>query len=73
MDYEEKAIEYSEKYGIVDYEVDQNKMIYYSNYPKYLAEPRRTYKVVVNLDTQKEELRTLLKRWSIKGQHNRYK
>ena len=73
MDYEEKAIQYAEGHGILDYYVSGNKMIYYANYLAYLAEPRRTYKVTVNLDTGEEESRVQLKRWNRAGNHNMYK
>ena len=58
MDYTTKAIQYAELYVIIDYKVTNNKMIYYANYPSYLSEPNRTYKVTVNLDIMKEESRT---------------
>ena len=69
---EQRALEYAEKYGIIDYKVDGNKMIYYANYPEYLAEPKRTYKVIVRLNTMKEE-RQLLRYWNKKGNANIYK
>jgi hypothetical protein len=72
-DYENKAIIYAEKYGIIEYTVNGNKMTYYANYPAYLSESRRTYKIVVNLDTMKEESRTQLKRWNRNGNYNMYK
>ena len=49
-DYNNIALKYSEKYGIIDYEVKNNKMIYYVN---YLLENRK-YECIVNLDTLKE-------------------
>lgn len=69
---EKRALEYAEKYGIIDYKVKGNRMIYYANYPAYIAEPNRTYKVTVRLDTMKEE-RQLLKKYYPKGNHNMYK
>lgn len=63
------ALNYAEKYGIIDYQVKDNKMIYYANYPKYLDNPRYTMKVTVNLDTLEEE-RQRLKRWNPKGNSN---
>jgi len=71
MSYENNAALYSERYGICDYNIIGNKMIYYSNHPAYLKERRRTYKVIVNLDSLKEMNRVLLKRWSKKGCFNR--
>jgi hypoxanthine phosphoribosyltransferase len=61
-----KALNYVNK-------IDGNKMTYYANYPAYLSEQRRTYKIVVNLDTMKEESRTQLKRWNRNGNYNMYK
>lgn len=71
--YELKAIQYAEKHGIIEYTVRRNKMTYYANYPAYLSEGRKTYKIVVNLDTMKEESRTQLKRWNRNGNYNMYK
>lgn len=73
MDFEEKASRYAEEHGIIDYSVVGNKMTYYANYLAYLAEPRRTYKVTVNLETGMEEARMQLKRWNKAGNHNMYK
>jgi len=69
----ERASRYAEEHGIVDYSVQGSKMIYYANYPAYLTEPRRTYKVTVNLCAGKEEARERLKRWNRKGNHNMYR
>lgn len=38
-----------------------------------ITKSRRTYKIVVNLDTMKEESRTQLKRWNRNGSYNMYK
>lgn len=70
--YEDMALWYAEEHGILDYKVKGSSMIYYANYPKYLAEPRRTYKVVYNLKS-KTETRTLLKRWNKLGNANMYR
>lgn len=71
--YKQKADNYAEEHGIIEYTVNGNKMTYYSNYTVYLSEGRRTYKIVVNLDTMKEESRTQLKRWNRNGNYNMYK
>ena len=71
--YNLKADCYAEEHGIIEYTVNGNKMTYYANYPAYLSEGRRTYKIVVNLDTMKEESRMQLKRWNVRGDYNRYK
>ena len=63
------ALQYAEEYGILDYKVKGNRMIYYANYPAYISEPRRTYKVTVRLNTLKEE-RQLLTKWNAKGNSN---
>ena len=72
MSYEERAIEYCEKYGIVQYSVKGSQLLYYANYPAYLSNSRRSYKVVVDLKTMKET-RTLLQRYNKQGDFNRYK
>lgn len=50
MDYETKATQYAEKYGIINYEVDGNNMAYNESFP---AE-RVIYTVRVDLDTMRE-------------------
>ena len=69
---EQTALEYAEKFGIVDYKVKGNRMIYYANYPEYLGEPRYTIKVTIRLDTLKEERQKLTK-WNPLGNSNMYK
>ena len=71
--YNDRATQYAEEHDIIEYTVNGNKMTYYVNYPAYLSEGRRTYKIVVNLDTMKEESRTQLKRWNRNGNYNMYK
>lgn len=44
--YKDEALWYAEEHGILEYKVKGSSMIYYANYPKYLAEQRRTYKDV---------------------------
>lgn len=44
-----KALQYAEKYGVIDYEVSGDKMIYFESYPN-----EGTFKAEVNLDTMKE-------------------
>lgn len=73
MNYEDKATQYAEEHGIIEYTVSRNKMTYYANYPAYLSEGRKTYKIAVNLDTMKEVSRTQLKRWNRNGNYNMYK
>ena len=45
--YEHKAILYAEKYGVIEFHVKKNQMIYYSSFPL----EHSTIKAVVNLDT----------------------
>lgn len=66
---EQIALEYAEKYGIIEYKIKGNRMIYYANYPEYLSEPRYTMKVTVRLNTLKEERQKLTK-WNPKGNYN---
>jgi hypothetical protein len=54
--YEIEAIKYAERHGICEYHLQGDKMVYYTSWPI----ERRTYKAVVNLDTQ-EETRTELR------------
>jgi hypothetical protein len=60
--YNDRALLYSEKYGIVNYRVNKNNMIYYESFQL----ERNTYKCIVNLDTMKEQ-RTPLKRYYKNG------
>ena len=47
--YENKALLYAEKYGIIEYEVKKNKMHYTEHFRM-----EGTYHATVNLDTMKE-------------------
>lgn len=56
--YSQQALLYAEKYGIVNYKIKNNKMVYYENFRmEYI-----TYRCVIDLRTFKEE-RTALKRY----------
>ena len=57
-DYEHIALCYAEKYGIIEYHVKGNEMIYYTSWPLEYS----TYKAVVNLDTL-DEVRTEMSRY----------
>lgn len=70
--YEDKAIEYCEKYGIIQYKISNGTLVYYANYPAYLGSKKRTYKVTVDLDNM-EEKRVELKRYNPEGNYNMYK
>lgn len=56
--YELKALLYAEKYGVIEYCVEGNRMIYYSSYPM----EHMTYKSAVDLDSM-EETRVALKNY----------
>lgn len=58
FDYEMLALSYAETYGIIEYHIKNNNMIFYQSYPY----EHRTIKAVVNLDTY-EESRTPLKHY----------
>lgn len=68
--YEQRALEYAERYGIIDYKVQNNLMIYKVSYPAYLSQPHYTVKRTVNLDTG-EVKSEMMKRYSKEGEHNR--
>ena len=57
-DYEHEALLYAEQYGIIEYHVKGNEMIYYTSWPMEHA----TYRAVVNLDTM-EEIRNEMPRY----------
>lgn len=69
--YELVARQFAEKYGIIDYRVKGNFMIYNVSYPAYLSNPRYTIQHTVNLQTGKESTRQL-KRYDSKGVVNRH-
>ncbi len=50
MNYNQAALFYAEKQGIIEYEVINNIMVYYDSFILENA----TYKVIVNLNTLKE-------------------
>ena len=56
--YDYRALCFAEEYGIIEYKVSKNEMIFYSSYPL----EHMTYKAIVNLDTMKET-RTAMKRY----------
>lgn len=59
--YETLSRQYCEYWGILEYKVDRNKLIYYRNYYSTYEKKKKTVKFVVNLDT-KETTKTPLKR-----------
>ena len=67
--HEKNALTFCEKYGIIDYKVKSNQLIYYRNCA--IAQGiYRTYKHIVNLDTMQESVKEL-KRINKKGFINR--
>lgn len=70
MSYGDKALAWAEKFGIVEYRVVKNTMIYNVSYPAYLCVPRYTIQHRVNLDTM-QEVTVYLKRYDKKGEVNR--
>lgn len=62
MDIRLRAIQYPEKYGIIDYKVKNGILVYYKNYPAYLSNKAYTVKTEVNLNTM-NEIKKQLKRY----------
>lgn len=48
-----KAILYAEKHGIIEYQIENNSMIYYEKWSNI------TYKCILNLDTMEETRKPL--------------
>lgn len=65
----EKAINFCEKYGIVEYQIKGDHLIYYRNCAVAQG-VYRTYKHTVNLDTMQESVQEL-KKLNRKGFINR--
>ena len=63
---------YTEKYGIVDGIEKENKLIYYTNHASHGQDKSITYKVIVDLKTNKEISRIAMKRYYQKGNVNLY-
>ena len=55
--YKMRAREYAEEYGVIDYKVKNNEMIYRERYPL-----EGIYKATVNLDTMVETRKRLYRR-----------
>ena len=67
--YEERALRWAEQYGIIEYKVQGNKMIYVQTYGGGYEKPY-TMKSTINLDTMTTESRIKLKRLNRKGYYN---
>lgn len=72
MDYNELATQYAEKHGIINYSVTGDKMTYRASHPSTRKEDRTTYKIMVDLPTQKEEQREPLKRYYKQAEDNAF-
>lgn len=70
LGYSELAHLFAEKYGVVQYKVQKNLMIYYVSYPAYLSNSRYTVKYIVNLDTYQTESQ-VMKKYMKCGEYNR--
>lgn len=70
MSYDDLALAYAEKYGIVEYDVRKNIMVYNVSYPAYLNVPRYTVQHRINLDTG-QDTPVYLKRYDKRGEYNR--
>lgn len=68
--YEQRAVQWCERYGIVEYKLNKNLLVYNVSYPAYLGNPHYTIKHTVNLDTMQETTQQL-KRYDPKGVYNR--
>ena len=64
--YIDKATEYAEEYGIIEFQVKGKNLVYYRSYYSYYEKRKFTTKFVVNLDTM-ETTKTPLKRWNKLG------
>lgn len=69
-DYELLARMYAERYGIVNYRVKGNTIIYNVSYSAYLSNPRYTIQHTVNLDNNSHTSKQL-KRYDKQGIYNR--
>lgn len=68
--YQQRALAYVEKYGIVEYRIEKNFLVFNVSYPAYLSNSRYTIQHRVNLDTMEETTRKM-KRYDPKGAYNR--
>lgn len=68
--YEQRALQWCEQYGVVEYKLNKNVLEYNVSYPAYLGNPHYSIKHIVNLDTMQETAKQL-KRYDPKGVYNR--
>ena len=69
VSHEKRAILFCETYGIIEYQIKENELIYYRNCAVAQG-VYRTYKHTVNLDTMQETIKEL-KKLNKKGFINR--
>lgn len=67
--YNKRAIVYCEKFGIVEYRINGNTLVYNQSYPACSCQSRYTVQHKINLDTMEETV-TRLKRFDPKGYYN---
>jgi hypothetical protein len=67
--YDERAVQWAERYGILEYKVQGNKMFYVQTYGTRYEKPY-TVKSTINLDTMTTESRVKLSRINRKGYYN---
>lgn len=65
------ALRIAERFGVLDYKVKGNFMIYNVSYPAYLSNPRYTVQHKFDLRTCKEVETKTLKRFDPQGYNNR--
>lgn len=69
-DYKNLAIVYCEKYGIINYKLNKNLLIYNVSYHAYLGSPHYTIQHTINLDDMSHSSKQL-KRYDANGIYNR--
>lgn len=69
--YDQNALQYAEKYGIISYRVTGRYMIYNKSFPKYLRNEAYTVQFKIDLDTMSCIKSTTLKRVMKDGYNNR--
>lgn len=68
-DYEEKALRYAERHGVIEYKVKRNKMLYYTSCPQ----EHLSHRVTINLDTmedKREKLKHYYKAFGVIGNYS---
>jgi hypothetical protein len=68
--FEDKAILWAERYGIIDYRIKGHYMVYNKSYPATMCEPHYTIQHTVDLVTMQELPTKKLKRFDRNGYNN---